>query len=250
MLALAKGSYRARLAETEADLARVQELRWRAFRAARRPGGAGGGDADAFDPVCRHFLVEERRAGRLVAGFRLLPLAGGREIGRSYAAQHYGLSRLASYPDRMVELGRFCVDPECHDADVLRIAWGAVTRFVDGMGAGMLFGCSSFPGTDAESYRDTFALLAEHHLSPRQWRPRVKAAKVFRYAARLENRDGDPARTMKPMPPLLRAYLSMGAWVSDHAVVDDDLGTLHVFTGLEVAAIPPGRARSLRHLAG
>jgi putative hemolysin len=52
------------------------------------------------------------------------------------------------------------------------------------------------------------------------------------------------------MPPLLRTYLAMGGWVSDHAVVDRDLGTLHVFTGLEIAAIPPGRARALRAVAG
>jgi hypothetical protein len=41
----------------------------------------------------------------------------------------------------------------------------------------------------------------------------------------------------------------MGGWVSDHAVVDADLDTLHVFTGLEIRAVPPGRARLLRALA-
>jgi hypothetical protein len=48
------------------------------------------------------------------------------------------------------------------------------------------------------------------------------------------------------MPPLLRSYLVMGGWVSDHAVVDRDMNTLHVFTGVEVAAIPAARQRSLR----
>ena len=52
------------------------------------------------------------------------------------------------------------------------------------------------------------------------------------------------------MPPLLRTYLMMGGWVSDHAVVDDDMNTLHVFTGLEIAAVPPARARALRMVAG
>ena len=50
--------------------------------------------------------------------------------------------------------------------------------------------------------------------------------------------------------PLLRTYLVMGGWVSDHAVVDRDLNTLHVFTGLEIRAIPPARARLLRATAG
>ena len=52
------------------------------------------------------------------------------------------------------------------------------------------------------------------------------------------------------MPPLLRTYLMMGGWVSDHAVMDRQLGTMHVFTGVEIKAIPPARARALRALAG
>ena len=59
----------------------------------------------------------------------------------------------------------------------------------------------------------------------------------------------DPKRAAATMPPLLRSYLAMGAWVSDHAVIDRDLNTLHVFTGVEIAAIPPARARLLRALA-
>jgi putative hemolysin len=54
---------------------------------------------------------------------------------------------------------------------------------------------------------------------------------------------------MQSMPPLLRTYLAMGGWVSDHAVVDRDLGTMHVFTGVEIGKVPPARARLLRALA-
>jgi hypothetical protein len=48
----------------------------------------------------------------------------------------------------------------------------------------------------------------------------------------------------------LRTYLLMGGWVSDHAVVDNDLNTLHVFTGLEIKGIPASRKRLLRATAG
>jgi putative hemolysin len=51
------------------------------------------------------------------------------------------------------------------------------------------------------------------------------------------------------VPPLLRTYLGMGGWVSDHAVIDRALDTLHVFTGVEIARIPPARARALRAIA-
>jgi L-ornithine Nalpha-acyltransferase len=91
-------------------------------------------------------------------------------------------------------------------------------------------------------------MLKERHLAPRRWLPRVKAPDVFRFARRLR-RKPDAARAMLTMPPLLRSYLAMGGWVSDHAVVDREINTLHVFTGLEIRGIPEARARLLRAVA-
>ncbi|MEM8581620.1 MAG: ornithine-acyl-ACP acyltransferase, partial [Pseudomonadota bacterium] len=88
----------------------------------------------------------------------------------------------------------------------------------------------------------------QRHIAPKRWLPRVKAPSVFPFAQRLKRRRPDMKRAQQGMPPLLRTYLLMGGWVSDHAVVDQDLNTLHVFTGLEIGAIPPARARILREL--
>jgi len=250
VLSLLKGRFQARIADGEGDLHAAQALRHAAFRAGQ-PGAAKTGlDVDAFDAICTHVLVEEIRNGTLVACFRLLPLTGGCEISRSYSAQFYDLEALSAYPGRMVEMGRFCIHPDWRDADILRVAWGAMTAYVDREGVEMLFGCSSFYGTEAEGHLDAFAMLKEAHLAPKRWLPRVKAPDVFRFAQKLRRTKPDARRAMLGMPPLLRTYLMMGGWVSDHAVVDRDLNTLHVFTGLEIAAIPPARARLLRGVAG
>ena len=245
MLSLRRGRYLARMAECDADVQAAQRLRDRVFRGGR----AGTGDADAFDAICAHVLVEETRSGRLVCCFRLLPLEGGAEIGRSYAAQYYELSALKGFQGRMVEIGRFCIDPQVSDADILRVAWGALTVYVDDHDVALLFGCASFAGTETQAYLDAFAMLGERHLAPSRWLPQVKAPDVVRFA-RFRRAAPDPRRAMLTMPPLLRTYLLMGGWVSDHAVVDRDLNTLHVFTGLEIKAIPPARARLLRAVAG
>jgi L-ornithine Nalpha-acyltransferase len=243
MLALLRGRYRARTAETPEDIAAAQGLRGLTFR-------KGAPDVDAFDAACTHMLVEETRSGALVCCFRLLPLTGGCDIARSYSAQFYDLAALEAYEGRMVEMGRFCIHPEARDPDILRVAWGAMTAWVDREGVEMLFGCSSFHGTEATEYLDAFAMLKDRHLAPKRWLPRVKAPNVFRFAQKLRLRKPDAKRAMLGMPPLLRTYLMMGGWVSDHAVVDRDLNTLHVFTGLEIRAIPPARARLLRGVAG
>ncbi len=237
------GKYIVRQAETDADLRAAQALRCRAFF------GRSGRDRDDFDDLCQHTLVEDRGSGDLVATFRLLPLASGGSISESYSAQFYDLSALRQFDGPMIEMGRFCIDPARSDPDILRAAWGGVTRYVDREDVKLLFGCSSFRGTDAGPYADTFAMLRDRHIAPKRWLPRVKAPRVFRYAQSLR-REPDRKLALKAMPPLLRSYLSMGGWVSDHAVVDPVLNTLHVFTGLEISAIPSGRARALRAVAG
>ena len=217
---LTKGRYRARTASSAQDIADAQALRSLAFATATS-------DRDAFDDICNHILVHDLRSGQLVCCFRMLVLEGGSDLARSYSAQYYELSGLQSFEGRMVEMGRFCLHPDWHDPDILRVAWGAMTSFVDANNIEMLFGCSSFAGTETKQYLDAFAMLKHRHLGPKRWLPRVKAPDVFRFAARLR-RKPDAKKAMLRMPPLLRTYLMMGGWVSDHAVVDRKMNTLHV----------------------
>ena len=162
----------------------------------------------------------------------------------------YELSALADYPAPMVEMGRFCMAPGVRDPEVIRAAWGAMTAFVEAEGVGLLFGCSSFEGVDAEAYMDAFAYLKDKHLAPKRWLPRAKAPRVFAFAKALRLRRPDMKLAMRRMPPLLRSYLLLGGWVSDHAVIDRDLNTLHVFTGVEISRVPAARRRLMRPAAG
>lgn len=239
---LSKGRYRARIAQDQGDIARAQALRTLAFSTSHT-------DCDGFDDICTHILVTDMRSDTLVCTFRMLILNGGAELSQSYSAQYYGLNGLEDFDGRMVEMGRFCIHPDWTDPDILRVAWGAMTQFVDDNDIKMLFGCSSFAGTETDDYLDAFAMLKHRHLAPKRWLPRVKAPHVFQFAARLR-RKPDAKKAMLRMPPLLRTYLMMGGWVSDHAVVDQQMNTLHVFTGLEIGAIPPARKRLLRAIAG
>ena len=247
--------YRVRFSQAPADVEACQRLRHRAFIAGRSGAARGGDrarglDRDAFDARCTHVLIEEVASGDLACCFRILHLATGAEIEASYSAQYYELSALRDYPGPMVEMGRFCVDPDHSGPDVLRVAWAAMTEYVEANGVQMLFGCSSFEGVEADAYKDAFAYLRARHLAPTRWLPRIKAPRVFRFGKLLRWRRPDMNKAMRRMPPLLRSYLAMGGWVSDHAVIDNDLGTLHVFTGVEIRRVPERRRRLLRAAPG
>ena len=236
--------YSVRLAASDDEVRAAQALRCRAFAL---PANFDI-DEDRFDSRCLHFLVRRNTDDLVVGTFRVLLLHSGADIQDCYSAQFYDLTALEGYAGPMAELGRFCVAPGFGDPEILRCAWGALTSFVDRERIGMLFGCSSFRGTDETAYSDAFEVLRKNHLAPRHFRPGVKAPRTIRFGDKPEKAH-DRKRALKTMPSLLRSYLTMGGWVSDHAVVDSAMNTLHVFTGLEIARIPAARARVLRAAA-
>ncbi len=241
MRALTKGRYCARAADNEFDIVRSQRLRHHAFL----NGDGSIADVDAFDSHCTHILVEDTATGALVSSFRLMIISCGDEIDKSYSAQYYDLRAMQALGGPLLEVGRVCIKPGQNDPDILRLALGAITIFVDENKIKMLFGCSSFAGINGNAYIDTFSMLRDYYLAPKRWLPEVKASNVFSFAAPLK-RKPNPQLGKQHMPPLLRTYLLMGGRVSDHAVVDEEMNTMHVFTGLEVCAIPTVRKQLLR----
>lgn len=239
---LTRGSYVARFARDVSDVHAAQRLRHLCFvEAAGLPARAAGLDEDAFDGLCDHVLVEDA-TGHLVCCFRVQVTAHLTQVQAGYTGQYYDVSGLSDLEGPYLELGRFCVAPNVIDADAVRLAWGMLARIVDARAVKLLFGCSSFAGVQSADYADCFDLLAAQHVRPFVGEA---ATEVVRFAA-AAGPVTDRRAALAKVPPLLRTYLSMGGWVSDHAVVDRVMNTLHVFTGVEIDAIPPARAQALR----
>lgn len=233
------GALEVRPADGPAERAAVLALRALAFR-----GDPAADDSDAFDAACLHLRVAPPGAAPRAA-LRLMPHPEGRIAG--YAAGLYDLAALAAAPGPALELGRLCLHPAHPDPDLMRALWAGVARAAEGWGAARLIGCTSFRGADPAAHAPALGLLAQRHLGPPDRRPGRKAPQTralaeFAPAARPEG--------AALLPPLLRAYLALGGWVSDHLVIDRDLDTCHVFTCVEIAGMPEGRKRVLRGLAG
>lgn len=231
-----KGPLTARFTQAEADLLACQRLRYACFF------GGEGVDRDRFDAQCSHLMVCDA-AGGLVATARVA-LSTGAAVLDGYAAQSYGLEALAARNVPMAEIGRFCMAADVFGPDVLRVAWGALTRLVDEAGVGVLFGCTSFAGVDPVPHTPAFTALRDQFAGPAALQPNRKAEAVVAFADL-----PDVAPDLRAAPQMLRSYLVMGGWVSDHAVVDRAMNTLHVFTCVDVTAVPPSRARALRTMA-
>lgn len=236
---LEQGAWRLRLAE-ESDMPAILDLRARAF--GRAP---GVGDADADDATSLHFHLSRGGGAAPLGTLRLWRHGDGASLLAGYSARFYDLSALAGAGGVTLELGRLCTEPGLSSAEALLVLWAGVARVALLTGAARLVGCTSFPGTDPAPLAPALALLAAAHLGPAALRPGPKAPET----AALGPAPADPAAAAL-LPPLLRAYLGLGGWVSDHLVIDRDLGTCHVFTCVEIARLPEARRRLLARLAG
>jgi putative hemolysin len=224
------GTYSVRRAADARDMAQAMALRRARF-------GVGEDDLDAG---ASQMMVMQ--GAQVLATFRMTEFARGADMARSYSAQFYDLTGFAQMTRPSIELGRFCMQ-ENAPADVLRLAFAAMARKVDEIGAALLFGCASFQGCDSARHLPSLALLREHIGQG--------AAQLSRDVIDIKQLSipQDRVAALRAMPPLLRSYLALGGKVSDHAVQDWGFGTLHVFTAVGVNAIPAPRAAALRALA-
>lgn len=244
MAGRAGGGYRLRLIAGGGDLRPVLELRHRAFGAAYGAAAARvAGSPDAQDPRCAHLLVTGADGTpEACCRLRLFPDMAAADAGNT--GGQYDLRPLRRLDGPVLELGRLCEWPGRRDPDILRLLWGGIARQVGDGGVRLVIGCTSLAGTEPDAHAAALARLRALHLGPRNLRPAARAAETVPLPAL-----ADPVAAAGSLPPLLRSYLALGGWVSDHAVIDRAMGTLHVFTALDVRSVPPGRARLLRVLA-
>jgi L-ornithine Nalpha-acyltransferase len=229
-----------RLASCLADIKAAQRLRWSIFYGDMGAAPLGGDrlDIDPYDAVCDHLLVEDCASGisQIVGTYRLLRQSVAEARQGFYSAGEFDLACFSRRGRDMLELGRSCVAPDYRDSGTIQLLWRGIAAYLRQHRISTLFGCASFHGICPDEHADTLSYLWHNHLAPSAMRAR---ALDDRYVdmARLPLGSYDPRQAMRRLPPLIKAYLRVGAQVGDGAVIDHQFNTVDVFIVMPVAAI-------------
>ncbi|MGW2396213.1 GNAT family N-acetyltransferase [Kitasatospora sp. NPDC001664] len=233
-------AYSVSLATDEADVRAAQRLRHDVFA-----NGMGavldtpepGLDIDPFDEFCDHLLVRENETGEVVGTYRLLRPEQAAKAGRLYSETEFDLRRLAGIRTDMVEVGRSCIDIRHRDnGAVINLMWGGIARYLVDTGNTWVAGCCSVPLADGgATAAGVWDAMTARHLSPEEYR----VTPIRRW---------DPTGVLRPertnIPPLLRGYLRLGAWVCGEPAHDPDFNTADLYVLLSLERTDP---RYLRH---
>lgn len=197
----------AELASTPTAVLASQRLRHQVFmqELGARPSGTDPGvDADIYDAFCHHLLVWDTETGEVVASTRILmseiaPLAGG-----FYSKGEFELGVLERLPGRIMEVGRTCVHPDYRNGWAINALWTGLARIMIERQVRHMIGCASIPFTPGDT--STYGLLADLQAKHR-------APKAFSVRPLRPIPPSAAITTPRAAPPLLKAYLRLGAWI-------------------------------------
>jgi putative hemolysin len=216
----------------------AQQLRWRVFAeelGARLPARTTGIDQDIFDAHCEHLTVTDDDTGEVVGTYRILAPDAARRIGGYCSENEFDLIRLRLLRERMVEIGRSCIHPDHRNGAVIALLWAGLARYMLSSGHVFLAGCASMSMADGgHGAAAVFERLRARHLAPVEYR-------VFpRHCLPLDELDATRATDA---PPLIRGYLSAGAWICGEPAWHPDFNTADFFMFLPLARLNPRHAR-------
>jgi putative hemolysin len=226
-------AYGARLACSAADLQAAQALRFEVFNLELDEGLVQaydtGLDADAFDAICEHLIVEDTGSGAIVGTYRMQTGRRAAQALGYYSEREFDFRPFDSQRAQMVELGRACIHRQHRNFAVLTLLWKGIGQFARDHGARYLVGCSSITSQDAAQGMAAYRQLMPH-LAPAAWltQPHADFACASVGAATVST---TPA---PKIPRLLSAYLAMGAAICGPPAIDREFKTIDFLTWLDI----------------
>ncbi|MCK9200040.1 MAG: GNAT family N-acetyltransferase [Gallionella sp.] len=208
------------LARNDAEVQEAQRLRYKIFAeemGASLPSAHEGIDRDIYDKYCEHLLVREDDDNRVVGTYRILSPDQAQKIGGYYAQTEFDLTRLLHLRESMVEIGRACVHRDYRDGATITQLWGGIAQYMQHNRHDYLIGCASISIADgghvaASLYRKLHRIYGapiEYSVFPRNPLP-LDALNPYLDA---------------PIPPLLKGYLRLGAWICGEPAWDPEFNT-------------------------
>lgn len=232
------------LAAGDAEVRASQALRYRVFAeelGANVKGAEQRLDRDHFDPFCRHLLVREHGSDRIVGTTRLLTDEHAAQAGGFYTASEFDISTLLALPGRRLEIGRTCIDPEYRQGASIAVLWSGIAAFAKLHNVRYLFGCASIGMEDGgvhahaimDRLRGDAMLPGARRVIPRRPMPDVPAY--------------DPRTVSAAMPPLLKAYVRVGAKICGEPCFDPDFNCVDVCVLVDIDRMDESYARHFFH---
>ena len=205
----------------------VKELRQKSFF---KNAKTKQSDSDEYDKFCDHLVVIDKSVSDdfVVGTYRLLlkPKLLGKQ--RFYSESEFDISNLLAIKDyTLLEAGRSCVHEHYRDGRIIRLLWRGLATYIINNRVDLIFGCASFPSSNYKLFIKQLSYLYHYHKTPKPLS--TKPVEKLRANFNIMNKNKiDIDREFRNLPPLIKAYIRVGAWIGPGAIVDSKFDTTDV----------------------
>ena len=208
-------------------IVQVKELRQKSFF---RNTKTKQSDSDEYDKFCDHLVVIDKSVSDdfVVGTYRLLLKPKLLPKQRFYSESEFDISNLlASNNSTLLEAGRSCVHEHYRDGRIIRLLWRGLATYIINNRVDLIFGCASFPSSNYKLFIKQLSYLYHYHKTPKSLSTRP--VKKLRANFNIMNKNKiDIEREFRNLPPLIKAYIRVGAWIGPGAIVDSKFDTTDV----------------------
>ena len=213
-------------------------LRFRVFQGDRGSSAARADfavDCDRFDQFCDHLIIRDLKTGRIAGTYRLLGQEAARLAGGFYSETEFDLGSIRGLAGRVLEVGRACVDPDYRSGAVISALWAGLFNYIVAHEYDYVIGCGSVPLAPGRRLAAAICrTLLEGHLSPAGFRARpYRRYPVGEFDLNADERE----RATAALPPLIKGYLRLGAWVCGEPAWDAEFDAADMLILLPMARL-------------
>lgn len=183
-------------------------------------------DADDIDDGCLHLVVRDGQTNEPVGYTRVLTQDLAKKLGSFYSSHEFNIENIESINGRIMEIGRTCIHPDYRNGATIAVLWSRIAKFMMDNNYQYLFGCASISLADGgTAFASIMPQLRAKHMSSDALRVTPKLP--------LETQ-ATPCETKTQLPPLLKAYMKMGAEICGEACWDPEFNVADVFVVLNL----------------
>jgi len=133
--------------------------------------------------------------------------------------------------------------PPYRNKRTVELLWHGIWTYVRRHRFDVMIGCASLDGTEPDRLALQLSFLHHYARASLEWRASAHGGRRIEMN-RMPKDAINPKAALHELPPLLKGYLRLGAFVGDGAVIDYQFGTTDVLVILPVAAI---NSRYIQH---
>lgn len=237
-----KGAFEIVWASNASEVMQAQALRYEVFKQDFGIDFASAEkqlDIDEFDEFCDHLLIRHTESKRIVGTYRVLNPHAAVRCGKLYSDGEFKLDALNPLRSQLVEVGRSCVHPNFRQGAVILALWRGLGKYMNQHGFRWMLGCTSVSLSDGGVLA---GVLANYFKDAKNLQSSIIAHPLNNLPA-----IANPELGNVVLPPLLKAYIRMGAKICGAPAHDKEFNSADFLTLLDCRNMNRSYARHFIH---